>query len=84
MLKHKKSILYKSVDMMNDSIFTSENDVIITMWPKKKSDFQKNRSIYLSFFQRSQKCLQDAVNQDQFFESKIDFLINEQKYYYNK
>ena len=82
MLKHKKSILYKSVDMMNDSIFTSENDVIITMWPKKKSDFQKNR--YLSFFQRSQKCLQDAVNQDQFFESKIDFLINEQKYYYNK
>ena len=51
MLKHKKSILYKSVDMMNDSIFTSENNVIITMWPKKKSDFQKNRylSIYLSF-----------------------------------
>ena len=48
MLKHKKSILYKSVDMMNDSIFTSENDVIITMWPKKKSDFQKNR--YLSIF----------------------------------
>ena len=82
MLKHKKSILYKSGDMMNDSIFTSENDVIITMWPKKKSDFQKNR--YLSIFQRSQKCLQDAANQDQFFESKIDFLINEQKHYYNK
>ena len=82
MLKHKKSILYKSVDMMNDSIFTSENDVIITMWPKKKSDFQKNR--YLSIFQRSQKCLQDAVNQDQLFESKIDFLINEQKHYYNR